>query len=169
MWQYSLTDDEFYTRLKEANLRVFNNISWFWLIMILIDTFIKIYRPQNISTNANNSFIHLHDQSLHKRDTAKLFNQKEVIVLRSQSAWLAFYILCAINWLVLSKVTRKRDRQTGLDTTRFRLLQVHHLTIEGVPFRVFDVALYCNQNSTPWCQRVSSARQAGKGSNLGRS
>lgn len=113
-WGWGLEDDEFYTRLRESNL--------------------EIYRPHNILTNSSNSFLHLHDQSVHKRDTAKLFNQREV--------------------------TRKKDRQTGLNTTRFQLLQVHRLTVEGVPFRVFDVALHCDTNSTPWCERGSSSGTA---------
>ncbi|KAF7490342.1 Beta-1, 4-galactosyltransferase 7 [Sarcoptes scabiei] len=55
---WGLEDDEFYARLKEAHL--------------------KIYRPENISTNKSNTFVHLHDPNIYKRDTAKLFNQREV-------------------------------------------------------------------------------------------
>ena len=41
----------------------------------------QIYRPQNITTGTSNTFLHLHDKTVHRRDTAKLFNQKEVIAI----------------------------------------------------------------------------------------
>ncbi|KAH9527067.1 Beta-1,4-galactosyltransferase 7 [Dermatophagoides farinae] len=106
-----ISDDEFYARLKEANL--------------------QIYRPENIKTNQSNTFIHIHDQNIYKRDTAKLFNQKEI--------------------------TRRRDRQTGLNTTKFNLLTIYNMTIENIEFRIFNVAIYCNVDRTPWCLKPSSS------------
>ncbi|KAH7641305.1 hypothetical protein HUG17_4349 [Dermatophagoides farinae] len=108
---WGLEDDEFYARLKEANL--------------------QIYRPENIKTNQSNTFIHIHDQNIYKRDTAKLFNQKEI--------------------------TRRRDRQTGLNTTKFNLLTIYNMTIENIEFRIFNVAIYCNVDRTPWCLKPSSS------------
>ena len=48
-----------------------NNIHCFFVCL-------KIYRPENINTNQSNTFKHIHDENVYKRDTAKLFNQKEV-------------------------------------------------------------------------------------------
>ncbi|OTF78143.1 hypothetical protein BLA29_006298 [Euroglyphus maynei] len=108
---WGLEDDEFYARLMEANL--------------------KIYRPENIQTNQSNTFAHIHDRNVYKRDTAKLFNQKEV--------------------------TRKRDRKTGLNTTKFNLLNIYHMSIENIEFRIFNVAIECNVDRTPWCLKQPSS------------
>ncbi|CAG2122934.1 unnamed protein product, partial [Medioppia subpectinata] len=73
-WGWGLEDDEFYVRLKEANL--------------------VVSRPEDITTGINDTFSHIHNPS-RKRDTVRLFNQKEI--------------------------TRKRDRKTGLNSVQFRL------------------------------------------------
>lgn len=105
-WGWGLEDDEFFARMKEANL----NIS----------------RPHNINSGVHNTFKHLHDRSLRRRDTARLYNQKEA--------------------------TRKRDRLTGLADVQYSLVSVHHLLIDSTPIMLYNVKLICNHTLTPWCE-----------------
>ncbi|XP_057323672.1 beta-1,4-galactosyltransferase 7 isoform X1 [Microplitis mediator] len=104
-WGWGLEDDEFYVRLKEANL--------------------KVYRPQNVLTGSQNTFKHIHDKNTRKRDTIKCFNQREI--------------------------TRKRDRQTGLNNVSYKIEQVINVTISDVPLTVLNIALNCDKTLTPWC------------------
>ncbi|GAB6024100.1 Xylosylprotein beta 1,4-galactosyltransferase, polypeptide 7 [Chamberlinius hualienensis] len=108
-WGWGLEDDEFFLRIKGADL----NIS----------------RPGTLSTGINDTFLHLHDRNKRKRDTAKLFNQKEV--------------------------TRRRDRITGLKTVKYNLLKKYKIVIEEAPVIVFNVELICHRKETPWCDSVS--------------
>lgn len=103
-WGWGLEDDEFYVRLKDAQL--------------------NITRPQNIYTNVTNTFRHIHDKS-RKRDTVKCYNQKEV--------------------------TRKRDRVTGLHDVKYKIISHNELVINGAPVTVLNIQLFCDRNSTPWC------------------
>lgn len=66
-WGWGLEDDEFYVRLKEANL--------------------NITRPENISTGINNTFKHIHGKE-RKRDTTKCYNQREVTRKRDRKTGL---------------------------------------------------------------------------------
>ncbi|KAK6622496.1 hypothetical protein RUM44_002308 [Polyplax serrata] len=67
-WGWGLEDDEFYVRLKDANIEVF--------------------RPTNITTNKQNTFWHFHDKQVRKRDTQKCFNQREVTRKRDHQTGL---------------------------------------------------------------------------------
>ncbi|XP_034949086.1 beta-1,4-galactosyltransferase 7 [Chelonus insularis] len=67
-WGWGLEDDEFYVRLKEANL--------------------KVYRPKNISTGIHNTFKHIHDKNHRKRDMAKCFNQRDATRKRDRQTGL---------------------------------------------------------------------------------
>ncbi|RWS07304.1 beta-1:4-galactosyltransferase 7-like protein [Dinothrombium tinctorium] len=67
-WGWGLEDDEFYARLKEAQLTV--------------------NRPHNLSTGINDTFLHLHDRFPRKRDYAKLYNQREVTRRRDRETGL---------------------------------------------------------------------------------
>lgn len=104
-WGWGLEDDEFFVRLKEKKL--------------------SITRPHGIKSGRNGSFVHNHKKS-HKRDTAKLHNQREV--------------------------TKRRDRETGLHNVQYKLVAEHELVISGSVCRVHDVQLKCNLSLTPWCQ-----------------
>uniref|UniRef100_A0A1B6CJ92 Beta-1,4-N-acetylgalactosaminyltransferase n=1 Tax=Clastoptera arizonana TaxID=38151 RepID=A0A1B6CJ92_9HEMI len=104
-WGWGLEDDEFYVRVKEAAM----NIS----------------RPINITTGIENTFKHVHDRVLRKRDMTKCFNQREV--------------------------TRRRDRQTGLRDVAYVVQSHKQLNIDGAPVTVINVALKCNRTVTPWC------------------
>lgn len=57
-WGWGLEDDEFYLRLKSANLTV--------------------TRPSGITTNARGTFKHVHDQKRRRRDMARVYNQSQV-------------------------------------------------------------------------------------------
>ncbi|XP_026729552.1 beta-1,4-galactosyltransferase 7 [Trichoplusia ni] len=57
-WGWGLEDDEFYVRLKDANL--------------------SVIRPNNITTGTDNTFRHIHDKTYRRRDMRKCFNQREV-------------------------------------------------------------------------------------------
>ncbi|GFS65880.1 beta-1,4-galactosyltransferase 7 [Nephila pilipes] len=110
-WGWGLEDDEFFARMKEAKL----NIS----------------RPQNINSGVHNTFRHLHDRSIRRRDTARLFNQKEA--------------------------TRKRDRLTGLADVQYDLVSTQHITIDLAPIILYNIKLICNYSLTPWCEHKSGS------------
>ncbi|KAG8199578.1 hypothetical protein JTE90_009415 [Oedothorax gibbosus] len=104
-WGWGLEDDEFFARMKDAKLIV--------------------SRPQNIDTGIHDTFSHLHDRSVRRRDTARLFNQKDA--------------------------TRKRDRVTGLADVKYELVSIQHITIDSAPIILYNVKLICNHTLTPWC------------------
>uniref|UniRef100_A0A1B6JX31 Beta-1,4-N-acetylgalactosaminyltransferase n=2 Tax=Homalodisca liturata TaxID=320908 RepID=A0A1B6JX31_9HEMI len=104
-WGWGLEDDEFYVRLKEAG--------------------INVSRPLNITTGIENTFRHMHDRVVRKRDMAKCFNQREV--------------------------TRRRDRQTGLRDVAYSVQGRRTVVVDHAPVTVVNVALRCNRTITPWC------------------
>lgn len=104
-WGWGLEDDEFYARLKEAKLTV--------------------RRPGNLTTGTKDTFRHIHDRRVRRRDMIKCYNQQEV--------------------------TRRRDRQTGLSTIRYHIQSRKEMTIEGAPLTILNVILECDRNVTPWC------------------
>ncbi|XP_076338199.1 pantetheinase-like isoform X2 [Tachypleus tridentatus] len=104
-WGWGLEDDEFYARMKKAEF----NIS----------------RPRDIKTGQKNTFKHIHDKNKRKRDTARLYNQREA--------------------------TRWRDHQTGLNTVQYRVVSKHNLMIDEASVTVINVELVCNYTVTPWC------------------
>ncbi|XP_066937600.1 beta-1,4-galactosyltransferase 7 isoform X2 [Macrobrachium rosenbergii] len=77
-WGWGLEDDEFFARLKEANL--------------------PVHRPGNLTTGNKDTFKHIHDRRVRRRDMIKCYNQQEV--------------------------TRRRDRETGLSTTRYHVQSI---------------------------------------------
>lgn len=87
---------------------------------------LSISRPQNISTGTHNTFKHIHDRNHRKRDMVKCYNQREV--------------------------TRKRDRQTGLNNVSYKILDTIKMTISDTPITVINISLLCDKSSTPWCE-----------------
>lgn len=68
----------------------------------------------------------MHDRVHRKRDTAKCFNQREV--------------------------TRKRDRETGLSTLRYKISKINNLRIDDIAnVTIVNIQLICNHQETPWC------------------
>ncbi|VDN44806.1 unnamed protein product [Gongylonema pulchrum] len=59
-WGWGLEDDEFYLRLRDANFLS------------------SMQRPVNLTTDRRNTFRHIHNPVLRKRDFKKYGNQKEV-------------------------------------------------------------------------------------------
>ncbi|XP_042230675.1 beta-1,4-galactosyltransferase 7-like isoform X1 [Homarus americanus] len=104
-WGWGLEDDEFFARLKEAKLEVF--------------------RPGNLTSGTKDTFKHIHDRRVRRRDMIKCYNQQEI--------------------------TRHRDRQTGLSTIRYRLQSKKEMTIQGAPMTILNVELECDRYVTPWC------------------
>ncbi|KAK4327883.1 hypothetical protein Pmani_001689 [Petrolisthes manimaculis] len=109
-WGWGLEDDEFYARLKEAHLQV--------------------ARPGNLTSGTQNTFKHVHDRRVRRRDMIKCHNQQEV--------------------------TRHRDRDTGLSTLSYRIQARKELTIQGAPVTVLNVVLECDHSVTPWCDCTES-------------
>ncbi|PBC28261.1 Beta-1,4-galactosyltransferase [Apis cerana cerana] len=87
---------------------------------------LTVIRPQNISTGTHNTFKHIHDRNHRKRDMIKCYNQREV--------------------------TRKRDRQTGLNNVSYKILGTITMTIENTPLTVLNISLMCDKMITPWCE-----------------
>ena len=107
---WGLEDDEFYTRLKAANL--------------------PISRPENLSTNKSNTFLHFHYNR--KRDTFKTKKQRESL--------------------------KYRDKVTGLNSLKFLLKSNHTMTIDKIyPFHIYNVELHCDIQQTPWCLPVADS------------
>lgn len=104
-WGWGLEDDEFYARITEAQL--------------------TINRPGNLTTGTKDTFKHIHDRRIRKRDMIKCYNQQQV--------------------------TRKRDRDTGLSTLRYHVQSKKEMTIQGTPVTILNVILACNKTMTPWC------------------
>lgn len=68
---------------------------------------------------------HIHDKNHRKRDMTKCFNQREV--------------------------TRKRDRQTGLNSVKYKITDVKNMTIDDVPLTILNIHFSCDKKVTPWC------------------
>lgn len=101
---WGLEDDEFYTRIRSANL--------------------PIFRPRNLTTTRNNTFLHLHYNR--KRDTFKTKEQREIL--------------------------RRRDKITGLSNLRYSVSTSHNLTMDGqFNCTVANIEIYCDTKQTPWC------------------
>lgn len=149
-WGWGLEDDEFYVRLKEAGLSVSRpqNIStgthntFKWVLFyepLLISLFIvKLWVKLGRNCNAllmlrklncyawNMYYRHIHDRNHRKRDMTKCYNQREV--------------------------TRKRDRQTGLNNVSYKILDTIKMTISDISLTVINISLLCDKSSTPWCE-----------------
>ncbi|XP_061387201.1 beta-1,4-galactosyltransferase 7 [Musca vetustissima] len=98
------------------------------------DAGLKVTRPQGIKTGVNDTFNHIHNRYHRKRDTQKCFNQKEV--------------------------TRRRDRETGLNTLQYKITKVHDMLIDGTQITVLNIELECDLNKTPWCDCSGNAQAA---------
>ncbi|UJR10652.1 hypothetical protein I4U23_014847 [Adineta vaga] len=105
-WGWGREDDNLYARMKLAGM--------------------KIYRPYNLSTNSSNTFTHIHDKHVHKRDYAKYGQQKVA--------------------------GRKIYPEMGFNTTKYTIInKTIQKTKTGVEYNMLDVNIECNYNLTPWC------------------
>ncbi|XP_043225066.1 beta-1,4-galactosyltransferase 7-like isoform X1 [Amphibalanus amphitrite] len=112
-WGWGLEDDEFYTRIRGAKL--------------------EIERPTNLTTGVKDTFRHIHDRRVRKRDMEKCFNQ--------------------------AAVTHKRDRITGVHSVDYKILKANKLTIDGAEVEVLNVRLECDHERTPWCDCSGQAAE----------
>ncbi|BES96152.1 Galactosyl_T_2 [Nesidiocoris tenuis] len=137
--------------IKKEDYKRVNGMSnkyWGWgleddeFFVRLKEASLDISRPTNLSTGIENTFRHVHDRVWRKRDMAKCFNQKEV--------------------------TRRRDRQTGLQDVEYKIRSKHQLTVDGAAVTVINAELRCNRTLTPWClcseekKKETSERRQGK-------
>lgn len=84
----------------------------------------EVRRPKNVSTLLN-TFRHIHDKKRRPRDNKRYFDQKEK--------------------------TSKLDKETGLDTVQYELLNRYSLHVNGAPVTILEVKLMCDYEKTPWC------------------
>lgn len=89
------------------------------------DVRLNISRPENLKTNRTNTFHHIHTNR-RKRDMSRVGDQRSIL--------------------------RKRDRETGLNNIKFKLIQRHQLNIDRLPCMVANVQLECDKKRTPWCE-----------------
>jgi len=116
-WGWGLEDDEFFVRLRQANLQV--------------------ERPTGIRTGRKGTFKHIHSNKVEtKRDMAKCYNQKNL--------------------------TRRRDRETGLNNVQYAVSRKYTITIESATIHFLDVNLECNKSLTPWCNCTGAPRDTNK-------
>lgn len=91
----------------------------------LLDAGLDIQRPANLTTGKKDTFKHFHSNKSRKRDFVKCYDQHEV--------------------------TRKRDRETGLDSVSFSVGRVFQNCADSIPYSLINVALKCDRKKTPWC------------------
>jgi len=90
----------------------------------LKDAGLQVQRPKNISTGKS-TFNHFHSARVRKRDQINCYNQYEV--------------------------TRRRDRETGMDSVSFTMGRFYHNCADHVPYTLLNVVLQCDRKKTPWC------------------
>ena len=83
-----------------------------------------IERPVGIRTGRKGTFRHTHSSKERKRDNAKCYNQRNA--------------------------TRRRDRQTGLSTTFYKVASKKQLVVDGAAVNFLDIQLECDKLVTPW-------------------
>jgi len=84
-----------------------------------------IERPQGIKTGRKETFRHIHSSKERKRDNARCYNQRNA--------------------------TRRRDRQTGLSTTFYKVSSKRKLVVDNASVTFLDIRLECDMLVTPWC------------------
>jgi len=84
-----------------------------------------IERPQGIKTGRKETFRHIHSSKERKRDNARCYNQRNA--------------------------TRRRDRQTGLSTTFYKVSGKRQLVVDNASITFMDIRLECDMLVTPWC------------------
>jgi len=91
----------------------------------LLDSQLKIQRPVNITTGKEATFKHFHSNRARKRDMSLCYNQQEV--------------------------TRKRDRDTGMNTVSYKMGRTFQNCIDNVAYTLLNIELLCDHSKTPWC------------------
>lgn len=88
----------------------------------------KIVRPEEVVTinTGYKTFNHLHDEKERPRDYSKVGGQ----------------------W----KAGLERDKETGVDTSKHKVVRIAVQDVKGYPYLRVDVELACNAEKTPWCK-----------------
>lgn len=109
-----------------------SNRYWGWgredddLYMRFKEANLSVQRPDvgKFKTGKRFTFWHNHDPDKRPRDKKRYAKQKKESLVRDS---------------------------TGLDSVQYRIDSVDELTINGYPFTVIDVVLFCNKLDTHWC------------------
>lgn len=105
-WGWGREDDNFYVRMKLAGM--------------------TIERPKNLSTNSSNTFRHIHDRGVHKRDYVKYGQQQEE--------------------------GRKIYPAMGFNTTNYQIIKKEiRMSKDGIEYVMLDVNIHCDYDLTSWC------------------
>lgn len=114
-WGWGREDDNFYVRMKLAKM--------------------NLYRPYNLTTNYSNTFQHIHDKGVHKRDYAKYGKQIEE--------------------------GRKIYPEYGINTTKYYIINKElKKTNQGIEYFMLDVKIECNYNLTSWCDHPTNTSKS---------
>lgn len=111
-----------------------SNLFWGWgreddeLYVRMQEAQMKVHYPQGIRTGYN-TFKHNHDKEKRPRDQKRYKNQ--------------------------GSLSRKRDRQTGLSTIKFKVVSNIEMTISKAPLNFVSVELVCDYDLTPYCDNPS--------------
>jgi len=84
-----------------------------------------IERPKGIRTGKSKTFRHVHGSRERPRDNAKCYNQRNA--------------------------TRRRDKETGVSNTIYKVEARRNLMIDGARVNFLDIQLECDRSLTPWC------------------
>jgi hypothetical protein len=110
-WGWGREDDNFYVRMKLAGM--------------------IIQRPSNLSTNYTNTFQHIHDKNVHKRDYVKYGQQQEE--------------------------GKKIYPEMGWNTTKYKIINKEiKKTNNGIEYLMLDVEIYCDYYRTSWCDHPTT-------------
>ena len=69
---------------------------------------------------------------------------------------------CGFDWndnncffTIYTQLSRRRDRESGLHTLKFNVISIVNMTINGAPFKMANLDLFCDYNKTPFCDHPS--------------
>ena len=110
-WGWGREDDNFYVRMRRVGM--------------------KLSRPTKLSTNTTNTFDHIHDKGVHKRDYARYGQQKEE--------------------------GNKVRPEMGWNTTKYDLIDKNlRISNQGIEYWMLDVNIFCDYSLTPWCDHPTN-------------
>lgn len=49
------------------------------------------------------------------------------------------------------EVTRRRDKETGLNNVAYSIEREHEISVDGASALIINIKLKCNREVTPWC------------------
>ena len=122
-WGWGLEDDEFFVRMRQANY--------------------VIERPKGIHTGRSGTFRHVHvarGPRARPRDNAKCYNQ----VGTKYNCTMHSNVMCNINNKCVKtqrNKTRRRDKETGLANTLYKVSARRELVIDTAPVTFLDIQL----------------------------